>query len=88
MIFAAVLRFNGDVNQFVVFSQQRPIRIAALRFVRHHGNHRRIFSGADLPDMQIGHHRIAIALHCAANFIRQIRGCRREIEQDAAGVAQ
>ena len=72
MIFAAMLRLNGDVNQFVMSSQQRPIGIAAFRFVRHDGDHRGIFSDADLPDVQISHHRIAIALYGPPNFIWQI----------------
>ncbi len=51
-------------------------------------NHGRKFSGADLPDVQIGHDRIAVALHGAANFARQIGICRRAIEQNATGIAQ
>ena len=72
MVFAAKVRLNRDMNQFLMSPQQRPIGIAAPRFVRHNGDHCRIFSDADLPDMQIGHQRIAIALHGAPNFIRQI----------------
>ena len=34
MIFAAVLRLDGNVNQFVVAAQQRSIRIATLWLVR------------------------------------------------------
>ncbi len=34
MIFAAVLRLDGDVDQFVVSAEQRSIGIAALRLVR------------------------------------------------------
>ncbi len=51
VIFAAVLRLDGDVNQFVVPLEQRPIGIAALWLVRHHRDHCRKFSDADLPDV-------------------------------------
>src|SRR6266478_4557804 len=88
MIFPAMLCLDGNVNQFVVAAKQRSIGIAALWLVRDNRNHCRIFSDADLPDMQISYQRIAIAFHCAANLIRQIRGCRCAIEQDAAGVPQ
>src|SRR5689334_10268961 len=87
MIFAAMLRLDGDVNQFVVSAKQRAIGIAALWFVRDDRDHRRIFPDADLPDVQIGYERIASALHSFANLIRQIRGCRGAIEQNAAGIA-
>jgi hypothetical protein len=63
---------DGHVDQFVMSTQKRSIRIAALRFVRDDGNHRRKFSNADLPYMQIGHDRITIALDRMANFTRQI----------------
>src|SRR4026207_900763 len=60
--FAAMLRLDRDVNQFVMSTQQRSIGLATLRFVRHHRDDRRVFSEADLPDVQIGHERIAITL--------------------------
>ena len=72
VIFGAMVRLDRHVDKFAVSAQQRSIRIAALRFVRHDRNHGGKFSDADLPDMQIGHDRIAIALHRTANFFRQI----------------
>ena len=72
VVFGAMVRLDCHVDQFVISPQQRSIRIAALRLVRHDRNHGGKFSDADLPDMQIGHDRIAIALHRTANFVRQI----------------
>ena len=72
VVFGAMVRLNRHVDQFVVSAQQRSIRIAALRFVRDDGNHRGTLSDADLSHMQIGHDRIAIALHRTSNFFRQI----------------
>src|ERR1700738_5602628 len=88
MIFAAKMGLDRDVNQLVMFAKQRPIGIAALWFVRDDRDHRRKPFDADLPNMQISHERIAIALDHAANFFRQIRRCRRAIEQDATRIAQ
>src|SRR5216117_1155765 len=88
MIFAAKMRLDGNVNQFVITAEQCSIGITALRFVRHDRNHGRIFSDADLPDVQIAYQRISVALDHAANFVRQIRRCRRAIEQNPARIAQ
>ena len=76
-----MVRLNGDVNQFVVSTQQSPVGLATFGLVRHHGDHCRIFSDADLPDMQIGHERIAIALDRVTNFVRQIGRRGRTIEK-------
>src|SRR5918996_387856 len=51
MFFAAMLSLDGDVNEFVVPAEQLAIRVRALWLVRHHGDHRRKFSDAHLPDM-------------------------------------
>src|SRR2546430_4652496 len=88
VIFAAKMRLDGNVNQFVITAEQFSIGITALRFVRHDRNHGRIFSVAELPDVQIAYQRISVALDHAANFVRQIRRCRRAIEQNPARIAQ
>ena len=72
MVFGAMMRLDRHVDQFVVSAQKRSIRIAALRRMRDNRNHGGIVADADLPDMQIGHYRIAITLHGTANFVRQI----------------
>ena len=72
MIFAAKMRLDRDVHQLAMPAKQRPIGIAALWLVRHDRHHRRKFPYADLPHMQIGNDRIAIALHRTTNFVRQI----------------
>ena len=51
VVFGAMVRFDRHVDQVVASAQQRSIRIAALRLVRHDRNHRGKFSDADLPHM-------------------------------------
>ena len=70
MFFAAMLCLDGDVNKFVVLAEQLAIGVRAFWLMRHDGDHRRKFSNSHLPDMQVGHERIAIALQRAANFVR------------------
>ena len=72
VIFGAMVCLDCYVDQFVISAEQGSIRIAALRLMRHDRDHRSKFPDADLPDMQIGHDRIAIAFHRTANFVRQI----------------
>jgi hypothetical protein len=55
VFFAAMLRLDGDVNEFVVFAEQVAIGIRALWLMRHDRDHRSKFSDADLPNVQIGH---------------------------------
>jgi hypothetical protein len=55
VFFAAMLRLDGDVNEFVVFAEQLAIRIRALWLMRHDRDHRRKFSNAHLPNVQVGH---------------------------------
>ena len=70
VVFGAMVRLDRDVNELVVSADQRPIRIAALWLMSDDRHHCGKFSDADLPDVQVSHHRIAIALDCATNFIR------------------
>src|SRR5437667_8335253 len=88
MIFAAVLRLDGDVHEFVVLAKQRAIIIGRSRFVGDDRNNGGEFSNADLPNMEIGHDRVAIAFHRAAYFVRQIGRRWSAVEQDATRVAQ
>jgi len=83
-----MLRLDSDVNQLMMLAEQLTIKIRTPQLVRADGNHGRKFSSADLPDVEIGYDRIAIALHRAANFGRQIGSCRRAIEQNATGITQ
>src|SRR3984893_6315157 len=83
-----MLRLDRDVNQLFVFLQTLAIRFTRLRFVRYNRDDRSEFSNADLPDMEIGHDGIAVAVDCAANFFRQIRSDGSAIEKNPAGVAQ
>jgi len=46
------------------------------------------FSSPDLPDVKIGHERIAIAFHRPPDFFRQIGRGRSAIEQNPARVPQ
>ena len=55
MFFAAMLRLDGDVNEFVVLAEQLAIGIRALWLVRYDRDHSRKFSDAHLPNMQVGH---------------------------------
>ena len=55
VFFAAMLRLDSDMNEFVVFAEQLAIGIRALWLVRHDRDHRRKFSDAHLPNMQVGH---------------------------------
>ena len=55
VIFAAVLRFNSNVNKFLVPAESLAILIRSPWLMRDGGNDRGKFSDADLPDVQIGH---------------------------------
>ena len=58
---------NGDVTE--AFDADEPLLVdrRLQRRIRHQRYHRGAMAGTDLPDMQIGHQRIAIALHGAPN---------------------
>ena len=55
VIFAAMLRLDGNVNQFIVLAEQLAIGIRTLWLMRHDGNHSCKLFDADLPDVQISH---------------------------------
>ena len=68
----AMLHFDGQMREFLVFAQQRAVFPGRLRLVGNHGDDGREFSRGHLPDMQVGHERIAIRLDRPANLVRQI----------------
>ena len=88
MGFLAVLRLDRDVHQFVVVAEKRSIIIRRPRLVGDDRNNRGKFSGANLPDMEIGHDRIAVAFYRAPYLVRQIGGKRCSIDQNDARVSQ
>ena len=55
VIFAAVVRLDSNVNEFIAPAEQRSICVRALRLMRHHRDHGRKFSDADLPNVEIAH---------------------------------
>lgn len=55
VFFAAMLRLDRDVDEFVVLAEQIAIGIRAFWLVRYDRDHRRKFSDTDLPNMQVGH---------------------------------
>jgi hypothetical protein len=55
VFFAAMLRLDRDVNEFVVFAEQLAIGVRALWLVRHDRDHRSKFSDTHLPNVQVGH---------------------------------
>jgi len=69
---AAMLGLDSQMNQLVVFSQQLAVFIRASWFMRNDRDDGGELSGSDLPDVQIGYERIAIAFHGATDLVRQI----------------
>ena len=61
MLFVAVLRLDREVHEFTVFAEEAAIIIRRSRLVGDDRNDRGKFSGAYLPDVEIGHRCIAVA---------------------------
>jgi len=76
------------MDQLLVPAKPSPVAFGGRRLMRHEGHDRGEAARADPPHVQIGDERIAIGLQRTADLRRQIRGCRCEIEQDAARVPQ
>jgi hypothetical protein len=72
LVLAAMLRLNGKMNQLFVLSKQLPVFIRASWFMRNDRDDGGELSGSNLPDVQIGYERIAIAFNGATDLIRQI----------------
>ena len=70
LMVVALLSLDREVDQLVMLAQKSAIGLTQLRFMSYDRNDRGEFSAADLPDMEIGHDRIAVALDRAANFVR------------------
>src|ERR1700758_1275501 len=80
MPFLAMLHFNGEVHQLVMLTKPFAENIRIFRFVRYDRDDGGKLADADLPDVQVAHERIAVALDRPANFIWQIAasGCAIE----------
>jgi hypothetical protein len=83
-----LLNLNRDVDKLLVLTEEFSISLRRLWLMRYDRNDSCELARANLPNVEIADDRVTVALHCAANFIRQVGGLRRAVEQDAAGVAE
>ncbi len=72
LVLPTMLGLDSKVNQLFVLSKQLPVFIRASWFMRNNRDDGGELSGSNLPDVQIGYERIAIAFYGASDFIRQI----------------
>ena len=72
LMLAAMLRLDGQMNQLFVLSEQVAVFIGAFGLMRNDRDDGGELSCSNLPDVQIGYERIAIAFHGTTDFIRQI----------------
>ena len=72
LVLAAMLGLDSKMNQLFVLSKQLAVFIRASWFMRNDRDDGGELSGSNLPDVQIGYERIAIAFYGASDFIRQI----------------
>ena len=72
LVLPTMLGLDSKVNQLFVLSKQLPVFIRASWFMRNDRDDGGELSGSNLPDVQIGYERIAIAFYGASDFIRQI----------------
>ena len=72
LVLVAMLRLDGQMNQLFVLSEQVAVFIGTFRLMRNDRDDGGELSCSNLPDVQIGDERIAIAFHGTTDFIRQI----------------
>ena len=72
LVLPAMLRLDSKMNHLFVFSKQLAVVIGGFGLMRNDRDDGGELSGSDLPDVQIGYERIAIAFHGAADLVRQI----------------
>ena len=84
----AVVRLDGDVNQFLMLCQERAVGVATFGSVGHDRDDGRKFPATHLPNVQIGHYGIAITLDSLPNHRREIGILRDDIKKYRAGISQ
>src|ERR1700748_123056 len=84
----APLSLDGDMDQLFMFAKKSAIALGWLRLMSHYGDDRGELAAAYLPDMQIGHDRIAIAFDRAMNLVGEIGGGGRYIQQHHSRIAK
>ena len=72
LVLAAMLRLDSKMNQLFVFSKPLAVFVGAFGLMRNDRDDGGELSCSNLPDVQIGYERIAIAFHGTTDFIRQI----------------
>src|ERR1039457_6228382 len=76
------------MNQLLVLLKQLPVGVGGPGLVSHDADNRGKHARTHLPDMKVSDERIPVALNGATDFIQQVAGFWRAVEQDAAGIPE
>ena len=87
-MFVAGVDFDGDVDEFFVDSEGGAVFVSRAGMMRDHADDGGEFSGADLPDVQVGYFGVAVRFDYFADDHREIRAFGNAIQQNRTRIAQ